>query len=76
LKKNNTSANILDYLILVTHVMKIEFRPRSRVKPESTYLLQYARIVTSQYGEDGILEKIFEIIQPANQYCVEIGAFD
>lgn len=56
--------------------MKIEFRPRSRVKPESTYLLQYARIVTSQYGEDGILEKIFEIIQPANQYCVEIGAFD
>lgn len=56
--------------------MQVEFRPRSRVKPESTYLLQYARIVTSQYGEDGILEKIFEIIPPANQYCVEIGAFD
>jgi hypothetical protein len=56
--------------------MQIEFRPKSRVKPESTYLLRYARVVTAQEGEDGIIEKIFEIISPANKYCVEIGAYD
>lgn len=56
--------------------MQIEFRPRSRLKPESAFLSQFARSVTSQEGEDGIIEKILEIVPPAHRYCVEIGAYD
>lgn len=38
----------------------------------------YARKVTSQDGEDGIIEKIFETIGDENysQWCVEFGAWD
>ena len=56
--------------------MPIEFRPRSRVNPKSAYLSQFVRNVTAQDGEDGIIEKIFEIAPPANRWCMEIGAFD
>lgn len=56
--------------------MQIEFRPRSRIDPRSAYLSQFARNVTSQDGEDGIIEKIFALVRPANKCCVEIGAFD
>ncbi len=30
----------------------------------------------SQHGEDGVIEKIFEIIEPGPKFCVEFGAFD
>lgn len=32
--------------------------------------------VFSQHGEDGIIAKIFEIIEPGPKYCVEFGAYD
>jgi hypothetical protein len=56
--------------------MQLEFRPKSRVNPQSVHLSQFARNVTAQHGEDGIIEKIFEIVPPANRWCLEIGAFD
>ena len=34
-------------------------------------LLAYARNVESQNGEDGILERIFEIIPAKRNFCVE-----
>ncbi len=34
------------------------------------------RNVTSEHGEDGILEKIFEIIGEGNKWCVELGALN
>ncbi|MEW6161217.1 MAG: FkbM family methyltransferase, partial [Verrucomicrobiota bacterium] len=34
------------------------------------------RTVTSQWGEDGVIEEIFRRIEPANRYCVEFGAWD
>lgn len=39
-------------------------------------LLQHRNNVTSQCGEDGIIKRIFEIIKPTYQYCVEFGAWD
>ncbi len=39
-------------------------------------LLQFAKDVASQNGEDGILERIFEIAPPEHRYCVEFGAWD
>ncbi|MCG6920670.1 MAG: hypothetical protein LJF15_06260 [Acidobacteria bacterium] len=36
----------------------------------------YERTVYSQAGEDGILEKIFELIPPTARFCIEFGAGD
>jgi len=36
----------------------------------------FAQNVTSQFGEDGIIEKALEIIGESNQWCVEFGAAD
>lgn len=43
---------------------------------DSQWLLQYRKNMTSQLGEDGILEKVFEILPDANRWCVEFGAGD
>jgi hypothetical protein len=41
-----------------------------------TPLNQWARDVTSNSGEDGIIQKIFEVIGAKNHWCVELGALD
>ena len=56
--------------------MRLQVKRKSRVKPESAYLRSFNRKVTSQRGEDGVIEKIFEIIGTENRYCVEFGAWD
>jgi hypothetical protein len=43
---------------------------------DSNYLKDFIRKVTSQNGEDGVLEKIFELIGAKNKWCVEFGAWD
>lgn len=40
------------------------------------WLSEYRKVITSQHGEDGVLEKIFEVIAPKNKWCVEFGAWD
>jgi hypothetical protein len=47
-----------------------------RRKPESCYLQERRRDINSQFGEDGVIEAIFEIVPPANRWCVEFGAWD
>lgn len=39
-------------------------------------LLAYKRDVASQCGEDGIIERIFQLIPATSRYCVEFGAWD
>ena len=56
--------------------MRLQVKRKSRVKPKSAYLRTFNRKVTSQRGEDGVIEKIFEIIGTTNQFCVEFGAWD
>lgn len=41
-----------------------------------TNLLASSRNITSEHGEDGILEKIFEILGEGERWCVELGALN
>ncbi len=43
---------------------------------QNQFLLNFRYNISSQFGEDGIIEKIFEIIPNKNQWCVEFGAWD
>ena len=40
------------------------------------WLLEYKKNVHSQTGEDGIIEKILDIIPNKDKWCVEFGAWD
>ncbi|MBN2180322.1 MAG: FkbM family methyltransferase [Sedimentisphaerales bacterium] len=40
------------------------------------WLNDYARNVTSQYGEDGIIEKVLETLGDNDKWCVEFGSWD
>lgn len=41
-----------------------------------TWLLEFKRDEYSQTGEDGIIEKILDVIPCNNKWCVEFGAWD
>jgi len=43
---------------------------------EPTWLLKFKRDEFSQTGEDGIIEKILEILPSNDRWCVEFGAWD
>jgi len=40
------------------------------------WVYDYRSNVTTQHGEDGVVEKIFETIGVTNRWCVDIGAHD
>ena len=42
----------------------------------STWLIAFAGNVTSQYGEDGIIEKVLEVVGHNDKWCVEFGSWD
>jgi len=39
-------------------------------------LAYYKKNVTSQWGEDGIIEEIFRRIGMGGKFCIEIGAWN
>ena len=44
---------------------------------DSSYFLRFAKNITSQGGEDGILKELFDLIgTTATPYCIDIGAWD
>jgi hypothetical protein len=43
---------------------------------EEIDLSLYEKALYSQNGEDGVLAKIFQVIEPRSRFCVEFGAFD
>ena len=43
---------------------------------QPTWLVDFKRDVHSQAGEDGIVEKIFQILPASDRWCVEFGAWD
>lgn len=55
---------------------EIQVRVKTRLKGSSSRLNKYRANIKSQFGEDGIIVKIFDIISPANCFCVEFGAWD
>jgi hypothetical protein len=44
--------------------------------PNSAKFIDCARNVNSQYGEDGIVATILEVLPSRNHWCVEFGAWD
>ena len=49
----------------------------SSIEKNDSYFIQYANNITSQGGEDGIIKKIFELIDDGTtqRVCVDIGAY-
>src|SRR5262245_61998004 len=55
-------------------IMRLEYTPLDRRKPESIAFQAFRRDVTSQSGEDGVIARIFELIGTDNKVCIEFGA--
>jgi len=48
----------------------------SELQEHSRWLSRYAHNVTSQQGEDGIVEKALSVLPDRDRWCVEFGAWD
>lgn len=46
------------------------------MEKKSDWLLEFKKNIYSQRGEDGIIEKILEILPENDKWCVEFGAWD
>jgi hypothetical protein len=49
---------------------------RVEMTKASRWLNDFERSVTSQHGEDGIIEKVLEVTGDNNRWCVEFGSWD
>jgi hypothetical protein len=56
----------------------IEFYSENKIEKKDSPkpLLEFEKTIFSQYGEDGILEEIFNRIKTENKYYIEFGAGD
>src|SRR5688572_10602884 len=54
----------------------IRFEPKNLYRPDCNWLLKHARRAKSQLGQDGVIEKIFDVIGEGHKFCVEFGAWD
>ena len=56
--------------------MAIELNNKNNAVRSGNWLNTFARNVTSQYGEDGIIEKVLETVGVNDKWCVEFGSWD
>ncbi|UCC98534.1 MAG: FkbM family methyltransferase [Phycisphaerales bacterium] len=56
--------------------MAVELAKDNDTVRPNTWLSTFARNVTSQYGEDGIIEKVLEVVGVRDKWCVEFGSWD
>lgn len=68
--------SILFFRTSHTEILCDSHLPRTPSRSQKPKLADYAYNIYSQFGEDGILEKIFEIIGCTSKVCVEFGASD
>jgi SAM-dependent methyltransferase len=54
----------------------IKVYPADRRKKKSIWLMEHARNITSQFGQDGIIREILNRIGIRNKVCCEFGAWD
>lgn len=65
----------MDYVMSDQHLQPHTLQLARENKVRSP-LLQYAKNVASQEGEDGVIEKIVNTIPISSKFCVEFGAWD
>jgi hypothetical protein len=53
-----------------------ETTPLAALKLASRWLSEYSKNITSQGGEDGIIEKALSLLPERDHWCVEFGAWD
>ena len=56
--------------------MKLRIQRTSQLNSKSRFLQKFRNNVTTQLGEDGIIDAVFNIIGKTNEYCIEFGAWD
>lgn len=56
--------------------MTAKLENNNDVAQTDLWLSRFARNVTSQYGEDGIIEKVLDVIGVNDKWCVEFGSWD
>ena len=49
---------------------------RKNVNRPNSWLNEFAGNITSQHGENGIIEKVLEVIGQSDKWCVEFGSWD
>jgi hypothetical protein len=74
-KRDNVRAKLARLNAPAFHTCSVVLE-REFADPALARLEASRRTVTSQWGEDGLLEYIFQIIGARNKWCVEFGAWD
>ena len=71
-KKRLTILTIVFAIVIAGYLLFLKtFDPYHYIDLEA-----YEKRIFSQNGEDGIINKIFTIIEPTSKFCVEFGAGD
>ncbi len=56
--------------------MELESRDKDQASHSANWLIKHARNHFSQFGEDGIIEKVLSLLPDVSKWCVEFGAWD
>ncbi len=56
--------------------MDIKNKSNESIASGNNWLKECSNNIFSQFGEDGIIEKIFSMLPDSNRWCVEFGAWD